>query len=144
MESWDTHTHTHTHTHTQSIPIVQPTRCICYLKLYILVKRSTCFGLSVHHQEIKTAYTATVYVKQLLLTATIGKWGGKTHTHTHTGSQKVWLLADMAPIDFLLFGYDSNLYQWNILGTYQSIRLIHHTCVYAVGWNGLNAYTVMK
>jgi len=24
-------------------------------------------GLSVHHQELKTAYTATVYVKQLLL-----------------------------------------------------------------------------
>jgi hypothetical protein len=25
------------------IPIVQPTRCTCYLKLFILVKRSTCF-----------------------------------------------------------------------------------------------------
>jgi hypothetical protein len=24
-------------------------------------------GLSVHHQELKTVYTATVYVKQLLL-----------------------------------------------------------------------------
>ena len=24
-------------------------------------------GLSVHHQELKTAYTATIYVKQLLL-----------------------------------------------------------------------------
>jgi hypothetical protein len=42
--------------------------CTCYLKLFILVKRSACFGgLSVHHQELKTAYTATVYVKQLLL-----------------------------------------------------------------------------
>jgi hypothetical protein len=30
----------------------------------------------------------------------------------------VWLLADMTPIDFLLFGYNSHLYQWNILGTY--------------------------
>jgi hypothetical protein len=29
-------------------------------------------GLSVHHQELKTAYTATVYVKQLLLPAAIG------------------------------------------------------------------------
>jgi len=26
------------------IPIVQPTRCTCYRKLIILVKRSTCFG----------------------------------------------------------------------------------------------------
>ena len=37
------------------------------LELFILVKHSTCFGLSVHHQELKTAYTATTYVKQLLL-----------------------------------------------------------------------------
>ena len=29
-------------------------------------------GISVHHQELKTAYTATVYVKQLLLPAAIG------------------------------------------------------------------------
>ena len=28
------------------IPIVQPTRCTCYLKLFIIVKRSTCFGRS--------------------------------------------------------------------------------------------------
>jgi hypothetical protein len=49
------------------IPIVQPTRSTCYIKLFILVKRSACFGHSVHHQELKTAYTATVYVKQLLL-----------------------------------------------------------------------------
>jgi hypothetical protein len=28
--------------------------------------------LTVHHQELKTAYTATVYVKQLLLPAAIG------------------------------------------------------------------------
>jgi hypothetical protein len=52
--------------------------CCCCLLLWgmrwnILVKRSTCFGLSfVHHQELKTAYTATVYVKQLLLPAIIG------------------------------------------------------------------------
>jgi len=33
---------------------------ILFLKLFILVKRSTCFGgLSVHHQELKTAHTAT-------------------------------------------------------------------------------------
>ena len=39
----------------------------------ILVKRSLCFGgFNVHHQEHKTAYTATVYVKQLLLPAAIG------------------------------------------------------------------------
>jgi hypothetical protein len=54
------------------IPIVQPTRYTCYLKLFILVKRSTCFDLSVHHQELKTAHTATVYVKQLLLPAAMG------------------------------------------------------------------------
>jgi len=42
-----------------------------YFKLFILVKLSTCFGLSVHNQELKTAYTATVYVKQLLLPAAI-------------------------------------------------------------------------
>jgi hypothetical protein len=29
-------------------------------------------GLSFHHQELKTEYTATVYVKQLLLPAAIG------------------------------------------------------------------------
>jgi hypothetical protein len=29
-------------------------------------------GLSVHHEKIKTAYTATVRVKQLLLPAAIG------------------------------------------------------------------------
>ena len=29
-------------------------------------------GLYVHHQELKTVYTATVYVKQLLLPAAIG------------------------------------------------------------------------
>ena len=28
------------------IPVVQPTRCTCYLKLFILVKRSACFGQS--------------------------------------------------------------------------------------------------
>jgi len=28
------------------IPTVQPTRCTCYLKLYILVQRSTFFGRS--------------------------------------------------------------------------------------------------
>jgi hypothetical protein len=27
-----------------TVPIVQPTICTCYLKLLILVKRSTCFG----------------------------------------------------------------------------------------------------
>jgi len=30
----------------EAIPIVQPTRCTCYLKLFILVKPSICFGLS--------------------------------------------------------------------------------------------------
>jgi len=29
-------------------------------------------GLSIHHQELKTAYAATVYVKQLLLPVAIG------------------------------------------------------------------------
>jgi len=29
-----------------------------FLKSFILAKRSTCFGLSVHHQELKTALTA--------------------------------------------------------------------------------------
>jgi hypothetical protein len=29
------------------------------------------FGLPVHHQELKTGYRATVYVKQLLLPAAI-------------------------------------------------------------------------
>ena len=48
------------------------TNKIHLLSQIILVKRSTCFGLSVHHQELKTAYTATVYVKQLLLPAAIG------------------------------------------------------------------------
>jgi hypothetical protein len=52
--------------------MVQPTRCTCYFKLFILVKLSTCFCLSVHHQELKTAYTATVFIKQLLLPTAIG------------------------------------------------------------------------
>ena len=29
-----------------TVPLVRPTRCTCYLKLFILVKRSTCFGRS--------------------------------------------------------------------------------------------------
>jgi len=29
-----------------NFPILQPTNCTCYLKLFILVKRSTCFGRS--------------------------------------------------------------------------------------------------
>jgi hypothetical protein len=33
-------------TNYQYIPIVQPTICTSYLKLFILVKRSTCFGRS--------------------------------------------------------------------------------------------------
>ena len=33
-------------TNTRYTPIVQPTRCTYYLKLFILVKRSTCFGRS--------------------------------------------------------------------------------------------------
>ena len=39
-----------------------------FLKLFILVKRSTCFGgLSVHHQELETGHTATgIYVKLTL------------------------------------------------------------------------------
>jgi hypothetical protein len=49
-----------------------------------------------------------VYVKQLLLTAAIGD---EMEKKTHTGFQEVWLLADMTPIDFLLFGYNSHLYQ---------------------------------
>ena len=28
------------------IPIIQTTRCTCYLKLFIIVRRSTCFGRS--------------------------------------------------------------------------------------------------
>jgi len=28
------------------IPTAQPTRCTYYLKLFVLVKRSACFGLS--------------------------------------------------------------------------------------------------
>jgi len=30
-----------------------------FFKLFILVKHSACFGLSVHHQALKTAHTAT-------------------------------------------------------------------------------------
>jgi hypothetical protein len=37
-------------------------------------------GLSVHHQELKTAYTATVYVKQLLLPAAAGSSSCLTYT----------------------------------------------------------------
>jgi hypothetical protein len=54
------------------IPIVQPTRCTCYLKLFFLVKRSTCFGWSFRpSSELKTAYTATGYVEKPLLLAAI-------------------------------------------------------------------------
>ena len=31
-----------------SFPIVQSTRCTCYLKLFMTVNRSTCFGRSFH------------------------------------------------------------------------------------------------
>jgi hypothetical protein len=33
-------------TYPAHLRIVQPTRCTCYLKLFILIKRSTCFGQS--------------------------------------------------------------------------------------------------
>jgi len=36
------------HSHFIWLPIVKPTRYTCYLKLFILVKRSTCFGRSFH------------------------------------------------------------------------------------------------
>ena len=39
-------------------------------------------GLSVHHQELKTAYTATVYVKQLLLPAAIAAGSSSCLTYT--------------------------------------------------------------
>jgi hypothetical protein len=39
------------------------------LSQIIIVKRPTCVGQSFHHQELKTAYTEMVYVKQLLLPA---------------------------------------------------------------------------
>jgi hypothetical protein len=54
------------------IPIVNQKDDLLF-QIIILVKRSTCFGgLFVHHQALKTAYTTTVYAKQLLLLATIG------------------------------------------------------------------------
>jgi len=37
-------------------------------------------GLSVHHQELKTVYTATIYVKQLLLPAAAGRSSCLTYT----------------------------------------------------------------
>jgi len=38
-----------------------------FLKLFILENAlHVSEGLSVHHQELKSAYTATVYIKQLL------------------------------------------------------------------------------
>jgi len=40
-----------------------------YLLSQIIYSCKTLYGLSVHHQELKTAYTAKVYVKQLLLPA---------------------------------------------------------------------------
>ena len=61
---------THASPYIPLAPIVHSTRCTCYLKLFILVKHLHVLdGLSVHHQELKTAYTATVYVKELLLPA---------------------------------------------------------------------------
>jgi len=39
--------------------------------LFLLNPLHVLNGLPVHHQELKTAYTATVYVKQLLLRAAI-------------------------------------------------------------------------
>ena len=57
----------------QTIPIVQPKRCTCYLKLFILVKRSTCFGRSFRPSSgAQNCIYRTVYVKQLLLPAVIG------------------------------------------------------------------------
>jgi hypothetical protein len=54
------------------IPIVQPTSCTCYLKLFIPVKRCTCFGRSfLPSSGAQNCITATVYVKQLLLSAAI-------------------------------------------------------------------------
>jgi len=55
----------------------------CYLKLFILVKRSTCFGLSFRPSSgAQTAYTTTLYVKQLLLPAAIAPGSSSCLTYT--------------------------------------------------------------
>jgi len=46
--------------------IVKPTRCTIPQIYFILEQHSTCFGLSVHHQESKTVHTASGYVIQVL------------------------------------------------------------------------------
>jgi hypothetical protein len=45
-------------------------------------------SLSVHHQELKTAYIATVYVKQLLLPAAIGDEMERQKMHISTETSK--------------------------------------------------------
>jgi len=56
------------------IPIVQPTRCTCYLKLFILLKRSTCFGRSF---RLSSGPQNCVYINCICQTepATCCYWG---------------------------------------------------------------------
>ena len=44
-------------TQRNSVSIVKPTRCTISQIYFILEQHSTCFGLSVHHQESKTVQT---------------------------------------------------------------------------------------
>ena len=55
------------------IPIVQPEKGAPIISNYLFLQNAlhVSGGLSVRHQKLKTAYTLTVYVKQLMLPAPI-------------------------------------------------------------------------
>jgi len=64
-------------TEQESIPIVQTTRCTCYLKLFVLAKHSTCFGQSFRPSS---GAENCVYSKQLLLPAASSRYQQLTYT----------------------------------------------------------------
>jgi len=61
--------------HTVTILIVEPTRCTCYLKLFILVKRSTCFVRSFRPSSGAQNCVYSNGICQTAAAATCWHWG---------------------------------------------------------------------
>ena len=71
---WSTHSMDLLHRDGDKFPIVKPKRCTCYLKLFIFVKHSTCFGrfFSSIIRSSRLHKQRQAFVKQLLLPAVSG------------------------------------------------------------------------
>ena len=73
-------------------PIVQPTRCTCYLKLFILVKRSTCFGRSFRPLSgaRNCAYSNGICQTDAAATCCYRGWNGTRSISSPIAAAAVW------------------------------------------------------